>query len=293
MAAITAELSNFLSQYLSSFGFLILSAIGLAVIFGMMGIINLAHGEFITIGAYSTALSYHAGLPLVVAMGVGVLTTLVFGLILEATVIRRLYGRLLDSMVATWGISLMVVQGLRIVLGSSIPNIGTPLGSVSYGGYSYSAYQLLLALLSLVVLGALYWLFTSTDFGLKARATIQDEEMARSLGIDTNRMYLLTFGLGSALAGLTGALVGPTMTLVPGMGSSFLVEAFVTVVVGGGAVLVGTVGAGASLGAIYAIFSNAFGTFMGRVALLVTTMVVIRIWPNGVTGILEKWRGSE
>jgi branched-chain amino acid transport system permease protein len=225
-------------------------------------------------------------------MLVGVALTTVFGLILEFTVVRRLYGRLLDSMVATWGISLIMIQGLRIVFGSSLPSIGTPLGSVQYGSFSYSTYRLLLAGASLLLLGLLYWVFTSTEFGTRARATIQDEEMSRALGTDTNRMYLLTFGIGSALAGLTGALYAPTMTIVPGMGSTFLVEAFVTVVVGGASVLVGTSGAGLLLGFINAVFSNLFGTFAGRMALLVTTILVIRALPRGITGLLEDVRGG-
>jgi len=292
MASILPQLLNLLLQFIDSFGFLVLSAIGLAIIFGMMGVINLAHGEFITVGAYGTALSYHAGLPLPVAMLAGVALTTVFGLILEFTVVRRLYGRLLDSMVATWGISLIMIQGLRIVFGSSLPSIGTPLGSIQYGSFSYSTYRLLLAVASLVLLGVLYWVFTSTEFGTRARATIQDEEMSRALGTDTNRMYLLTFGIGSALAGLTGALYAPTMTIVPGMGSTFLVEAFVTVVVGGASVLVGTSGAGLLLGFINAVFSNLFGTFAGRMALLVTTILVIRALPRGITGLLEDVRGG-
>ncbi|WP_299333155.1 urea ABC transporter, permease protein UrtB [Haloplanus sp.] len=293
MTALLPQVLNLLLQFLDSFGFLILSAVGLAIIFGMMGVINLAHGEFITVGAYGTALSYHAGLPLVAAMVVGVATTTVFGLILEFTVVRRLYGRLLDSMVATWGISLIMIQGLRVVFGSSLDSIGTPLGNIQYGTFSYSTYRLLLAGASLALLGALYWMFTATEFGTRARATIQDEEMSRALGVDTNRMYLLTFGIGSALAGLTGALYAPTMTIVPGMGSTFLVEAFVTVVVGGASVLVGTTGAGVLLGAINALFSNLFGTFAGRMALLVTTILIIRILPQGITGLLNQIREEE
>ena len=292
MASVSSQILNLLLQFIDSFGFLILSAIGLAVIFGMMRVINLAHGEFITVGAYGTALSHNAGVPLPGAMIVGVVLTTVFGLIVELAIIRRLYGRLLDSMVATWGISLIMIQGLRIVFGSSLPSIGTPLGSVQYGAFSYSTYRLLLAGASLVILGVLYWMFTSTEFGTRAQATIQDEEMSRALGVNTDRMYLLTFGIGSALAGLTGALYAPTMTIVPGMGSTFLVEAFVTVVVGGASVLIGTTGASVLLGGINAVFSNLFGTFAGRMALLITTILVIRVLPQGITGLLEQVRGE-
>lgn len=287
MSALLPRILNLLLQFVDSFGFLVLSAIGLAVIFGMMGVINLAHGEFITVGAYSTAMSYHAGVPLPIAIIFGIVITTIFGLIVEYMVIRRLYGRLLDSMVATWGLSLILIQGLRIIFGSSIPNIGTPLGSIQYGEFSYSIYRLLLTGVSLLLLAGLYWIFMNTEFGIRARATIQNEEMARSLGTNTNQMYLITFGIGSALAGLTGALYAPTMTLVPGMGSTFLVEAFVTVIVGGASVLLGTTLAGGLLGFINAVFSNLFGTFAGRMALLITTIFIIRILPTGITGFLE------
>jgi urea transport system permease protein len=292
MASVLPQALNLLFQFLDSFAFLVLSAIGLAIIFGMMGVINLAHGEFITVGAYGTALSYNAGFPLPLAMLVGVVLTTLFGLIVEFTVIRRLYGRLLDSMVATWGISLIMIQGIRTVFGSSIDSIGTPLGTIQYGDFSYSTYRVSLAAASLALLGLLYWLFTATEFGTRARATIQDEEMSRALGVDTNRMYMLTFGIGSALAGLTGALYAPTITLVPGLGSSFLVEAFVTVVVGGASVLVGTTGAGVLLGGVNAVFSNLFGTFAGQIALLMTTIILIRLLPQGITGLVERIGGE-
>lgn len=279
-----------LLQFLDAFAFLILAAVGLAVIFGMLGVINLAHGEFITIGAYGTALSYHAGLPLVISMGVGVLAAAVFGAIVERTIIRKLYGRLLDSMVATWGISLILLQGLLIIFGPSLDSIGTPLGSIQYGDFSYSTYRVLLSGISLAILAGLYALFSFTDYGLRARATISNEEMAESLGVDTDRIYFATFALGSGLAGLTGALYAPTLSIVPGMGSSFLVEAFVLVIVGGTAVIVGTTIAGGFLGAIYALFTNLYGTFVGRIALLVTTVILIRVLPQGITGLFDSLR---
>jgi branched-chain amino acid transport system permease protein len=292
MSYLLPQALNLIFQFLDSFAFLVLSAIGLAIIFGMMGVINLAHGEFITVGAYGTALSFNAGVPLPLSMLFGIVLTLVFGIIVEFSIIRRFYGRLLDSMVATWGISLIMIQGLRVVFGSSLDSIGTPLGTIQYGQFSYSTYRVSLAVASLALLGGLYWLFINTQFGTRARATIQDEEMSRALGVDTSRMYLFTFGIGSALAGLTGALYAPTVTLVPGLGSSFLVDAFVTVVVGGASVLVGTIGAGALLGGVNALFSNLFGTFFGQIAMLLTTIFVIRILPQGLTDLVDRFGGE-
>jgi branched-chain amino acid transport system permease protein len=135
------------------------------------------------------------------------------------------------------------------------------------------------------VLGAVYLVFTRTEFGVQARATIQDPETARAMGVDTDRMYTITFAIGSGLAGLTGALYAPSATIVPGMGQSFLVESFVTVVTGGSSVLLGTALAGGILGTINAIFSNLYGNFIGQIALLITAIIVIRLLPDGLTGL--------
>ncbi|MBX0322181.1 urea ABC transporter, permease protein UrtB [Halomicroarcula sp. F13] len=300
---------NLLFQFLDSFAFIVLAAAGLAIIFGIMGVINLAHGEFIMVGAYATTLAnIRGGLPLPVAMLVGVAVTAVFGLVVERVVIsgtvpnalsqrflgrkviEPLYDRLADSMVATWGLSLIMVQGVRIVLGNSLDQIGTPLGNIAYSGFSYSTYRVLLSVVALGVLALTYYVFTRTEYGMRARATIQDEDTARALGVDTERTYMTTFAIGSGLAGLTGALYAPTITMVPGLGSSFLVEAFVAVVVGGPSVVLGTTLAGGLLGAINAAVTNLFGTFFGRIALLVTAIVMIRFLPDGITGFVETVR---
>mgnify|MGYP006292770877 FL=1 len=300
---------NLLFQFLDSFAFIVLAAAGLAIIFGIMGVINLAHGEFIMVGAYATTLAHiRAGLPLVAAMLVGVAVSAVVGLVVERVIIsgwlpnlvgqralgrkvvEPLYDRLADSMVATWGLSLIMVQGVRITLGNSLDQIGTPLGNIAYSGFSYSTYRILLAGIALAVLGVTYYVFTRTDYGMRARATIQDEDTARAMGVDTERTYMTTFAIGSALAGLTGALYAPTITMVPGLGSSFLVESFVAVVVGGPSVVLGTTLAGGLLGAINAAFSNLIGTFAGRIALLVTAIVMIRFLPDGLTGFMERLR---
>ena len=289
-----SELLNLGFEFVEVFAFIVLATVGLAVIFGMMGIINLAHGEFILIGAYGTTFAAAAGLPLPVAMLVGVAATTAFGLVLERLLIRRLYGRLLDSMVVTWGVSLVLIQLVRIVFGNSAPGVGIPFGQLPV--VDGPVYYLVLAIIAVAVLGGLYALFTRTDFGVRARATMQDETTARSMGVDTDRMYAATFGIGSALAGLAGALYAPVMTITPEYGTGFLVEAFVAVVVGGASVLVGTILASGFLGFINAVFTNVAGTFIGQVAMLLAAIVAIRLLPNGITGLLEdvreKWGES-
>jgi urea ABC transporter, permease protein UrtB len=278
---------NLLFQFLDSFAFIVLAAIGLAIIFGMMGVINLAHGEFIMVGAYGTTLAYNAGAPLLLSIPVGVLATTVMGLVLERSIVRRLYDRPLDSMVATFALGLALTQLTRIVFGNSLSSIGIPLGSIQYGQFSYSMYRVLLSGVALAVLAAAYVVFTRTEFGIRARATIQDADTARAMGVETDRMYTVTFGIGSALAGLTGALYAPTMSIVPGMGSSFLVEAFVAVVTGGASVLLGTTLAGGGLGLVNALFSNVYGTFIGQIALLFVAVLILRFLPNGLSGAVE------
>ncbi|GAB3026632.1 urea ABC transporter, permease protein UrtB [Natronobiforma cellulositropha] len=281
---------SFAFQFLDSFAVIVLATVGLAIIFGMMGVINLAHGEFILVGAYATTLAFHAGAPLVLAMVIGVAITTVYGVILERTIIHRFYGRLLDSMVVTFGISIVMIQLTRIAFGNSLPQISTPFSSIGFGPYSYSTYRVALAGVALLTLVSLYWLFTRTDFGVRARATMQDADTARSMGVDTDRMYTSTFAIGSALAGLTGALYAPARSMNPEMGSGFLVEAFVAVVVGGPSVLLGTPLAGGLLGAVNAGFTTLGGTFIGQVAMLVAAILAIRLMPNGITGLIETIR---
>ncbi|ELY53181.1 urea ABC transporter, permease protein UrtB [Natronococcus jeotgali] len=284
------ELLNFGFEFVEIFAFIVLATVGLAVIFGMMGIINLAHGEFILVGAYATTFTFDAGLPLPLAMLAGVVLTAVYGLVLERLIIRHLYGRLLDSMVVTWGISLVMIQLTRIVFGNTAPGIGIPYGQLPV--VDGPIYYLVLAVVAVGVLGGLYALFTWTDFGIRARATMQDETTARSMGVDTDRMYMTTFAVGSGLAGLAGALYAPVMTVTPEYGTGFLIETFVAVVVGGASVLVGTVLASGLLGTVNAAVTNVAGTFMGQVAMLIAAIVAIRLMPEGITGMLADWRES-
>jgi branched-chain amino acid transport system permease protein len=303
LGGLTAPNLTFRVYYAVSF--VVLAAIGLAIIFGIMGVINLAHGEFILVGAYATTLSaVQVGLPLPVAMLVGTVVTALFGLVVERVIIsgyvpnwigqrtlgrdliKPFYDRLADSMVATFGLSLIMVQGARIVFGNSIDQIGVPFGSTA----GYPDYRIALIGITAGVLALVYALFTQTTFGTRVRATMQDEQTAQALGIDTERTYMLTFAIGSGLAGFTGALFAPLLSMQPSLGDQFLVEAFVAVVVGGASVVVGTSLSGLLLGPIDALFSEEFGEFAGRIALLVAAMLALRFLPGGITGVVDRLR---
>ncbi|QEE43324.1 branched-chain amino acid ABC transporter permease (plasmid) [Rhizobium sp. WL3] len=277
-------LFSFFYQTGDAFAFLVLSACGLAIIFGMMGVINLAHGEFIMCGAYVCSATARAGLPLPLAVLAGALAAGAAGMLIERVVIRPLYDRPLDTIVATWGVSMIVTQGTLILLGSTMPGTGTPFGSFAVGPYSYSIYRVVLMGAALATLALLWLGFTRTRFGVLARATIQVPHIAQALGVNTGLVYSLTFGLGAALAGLAGGLYAPTMTLVPTMGSAFVVEAFVTVVVGGADIFLGTAPAALILGAIKAGLTSWQGQLAGQIGLLVAVIIVIRILPRGISG---------
>lgn len=281
-----AEIFSIIYQFADVFAFLVLAAAGLAIIFGMMGIINLAHGEFITCGAYVTVIGVQNGLPLPLAQALGVLTAGIIGVILERTVVHHLYNRPLDSILGTWGISLIVTQGMLVTMGSNWPGIGTPEGTFQVGEYTYSTYRLVLFAAAILVMIALYLLFMRTRYGVRARATMQNPQVARALGVRTPRIYASSFGIGAAIAGLCGALYAPTMTLVPVMGITFIVEAFVTVVVGGSNVLIGTVPAAMVLGFIRTSLNAWQGQVIGQIGMLIAVILVIRILPEGMSGWL-------
>lgn len=283
-------LFSFLYQTGDAFAFLVISACGLAIIFGMMGVINLAHGEFIMCGAYVCSATARAGLPLPLAILAGALVAGLAGILIERIIIRPLYDRPLDTIVATWGVSMIVTQGTLILLGSTLPGTGTPFGSFTMGPYSYSIYRVVLMAAAVTVLGLLWLGFTRTRFGVLARATIQVPHIAQALGVNTSLVYSLTFGLGAALAGLAGGLYAPTMTLVPTMGSAFVVEAFVTVVVGGADIFLGTAPAALILGAVKAALTSWQGQLAGQIGLLVAVIIVIRILPRGLSGWILRER---
>ena len=279
-----AEIFSFAYQFADVFAFLILAAAGLAIVFGMMGVINMAHGEFIMCGAYVTVGLVHAGLPLVPAQVLGTLAAGLVGVAVEWTIVRKLYKRPLDSLLATWGLSLIVTQGMLLIFGSSLAGIGTPQGSFSIGTYTFSTYRLVLFGCALAVLAVIYVVFMRTRFGIHARATMQNASIAQATGVRVGHVYAMSFGIGAALAGLCGAMYAPTMTLIPTMGASFLVESFVTVVVGGANVLLGTAPAGLLLATVRTALNGWGGQIIGQIGMLLAVIIVIRVLPDGLSG---------
>jgi branched-subunit amino acid ABC-type transport system permease component len=284
-----AVVASVLYQLGTNGAFLLLSALGLIVILGMMNIINLAHGELMMLGAYTATIVVQRGVPFALAVPLAFLVVALFGIVLERLIVRRFYGRELGALVVTWGISLILSQGTLLLLGPFMPSIQIPGGSVAVGQYSFSDYWLVLIALTAAIVAALWWVYNRTKFGLQARATMQNAAMARALGVNTDRVYMLTFGLGAGLAGLSGALLAPTTSIAPFMGQQFVAPAFITVVVGGATnVITGALGSSLILSLVRTPVGFLFGAFLGLVALLLAALIIIRLMPDGISAWLQR-----
>jgi len=274
-----------LLQIGSAVASLVLISIGLAVIFGMMRVINLAHGEFLMLGGYAAITAFNLGVNLWIAMVVvAPLAVGLFGIAVERLVIRNLYGRLIDTMLATWGLSLAMIGFVTVVFGNTVSGISAPLGSITIGAYRTGAYELFLIVVAAALMGAGWVVLRHTRYGLIARGTMQNAAMAAALGISPPAVYAVTFGVGAALSGLAGALLAPLSGVVPTIGAAYIAKAFITVVSGGAAILAGTAVAAALLGGINTAATFAFTPVIGEVALLVAAVILLRILPQGITG---------
>ena len=266
---------------------LILISLGLAVIFGMMRVINLAQGEFIMLGAYACVLAGDAGLPLWAAFIVAALLVGLFGVVVERLIIRFLYGRIIDTLLATWGLSLFLVGAVTTLFGPQGRSVSTSFGNVSIGGTNVSSYNLVLIGIAVVMLAATWALVRFTTFGLLVRGTMQDPTVASALGVNRGLIYMATFGYGSALAGLAGAVLAPITGAAPTMGVFFVAKAFITVIAGGHLPLLGTMGAAGLFGAIDGVVSYVRSSVAGEVSVLVVAIVLLRLLPLGLTGRLR------
>lgn len=278
-------------EILSGIATLALITIGLAVVFGMMRVINLAHGEFLMLGAYTAITATNLGVNIFVSMLlVAPLVVGTIGLLVEWLVIRHLYGRLVSTMLATWGLSLLFIGLVTTVFGNTTAGISSPLGAITIGDVNVSSYKIFIIGVAVAVIALLVILFKKTHFGLIARATMQNPDMAAAVGVDPKRTYAVTFALGAGLAGLAGGVIAPVTGIVPNIGESFVAKAFITVISGGTSVVTGTVTASSAFGTINQITSFLTTPVFGEVAMLLAAILLVRAMPQGITG--RFFRGS-
>ncbi len=264
---------------------LVLISAGLAIIFGMMKVINLAHGEFMTLGGYITIVLMKQGFNffLVVLLLSPVLVGL-FGVLCERVIIRHLYGRLIDTMLATWGLSLLMIGALTMIFGNTTTGITAPIAGVSIGEYMINGYSLFIVLLSAAILFGIYAVLKWSRLGLIARGTMQRADMASALGYNPDRTYMATFFVGAALAGLAGAALAPLVGLVPTSGGAYIAKAFIAVIAGGPSVMAGLASSSVSLGIVNQLLTFWINPVVGEVGLLAAAVILLRIMPAGITG---------
>jgi len=273
-----------LVEVLYAIASLVLISAGLAVVFGMMKVINLAHGEFMMLGGYATITAVGLGVNVFVAMLIiAPLIVGVIGLVVERLVIRHLYGRLVDTMLATWGLSLVFIGLAKMIFGNTTTGISTPIPGFAVGNYQISGYNFFIILVAVALVIAMFAVLRGTRAGLIARGTMQRADMAAALGYSPDRIYMATFFCGSALSGLAGAVLAPLVGLVPTSGGAYIAKAFITVIAGGPSLIAGLVSSAASFGFVNQIFAFAISPVIGEVALLVAAVVVLRLIPQGIT----------
>jgi len=295
-----------LSMLYNGFSFasiLFMSAVGLAVIFGLMGVINLAQGEFIMLGAYGTFLvqqGLHAAAPglaewyLPIAIVPVFLVTAGIGVALEVGLIRHLYKRPLMSLLATWAVSLFLVNLVRVVFGTQNLQFDTPFyvrGGIAVVGDFIITWNRLFAIgFAALSLAGTWLLLRRTPFGLNVRAVTQNRDMAACIGIATRRVDMLAFGLGSGLAGLAGLALSPLYNVNPQMGTNFVIDSFMVVVLGGVAALEGTVLAALGIGQLNVLVEPFYGAVAAKVIVLLLTIAFLQWRPEGLFALQGRRR---
>jgi urea transport system permease protein len=265
---------------------LLIVALGLSIIYGSMGVINMAHGEFIMLGAYAAwAFNTFFGLTLFPSLILIFLSLAILGALIERLVIRHLYRRTIDTILATWGIGVMLQQGIRLWAGGELRYAEMPpslAGTVNILGVDVSAYRVFIILAGAVLFGVTWYLINKTTIGMKLRAVVQDRNMATAFGIDADRIYTGTFAYGAGLAGLAGALVAPLKSVSPEMGTGYVVDAFFVVVLGGVQSLLGTVASSFLLGQVTGGLAFWQNDTIAKALVLLAIVVLIRFRPQGL-----------
>jgi urea transport system permease protein len=273
---------------------LLLAAIGLAITFGVMGVINMAHGEMVMLGAYTTFVvqqvirAHNPALfdySLAIAIPLAFLVAGFVGILIERGIIRFLYGRPLETLLATWGLSLILQQGVRTAFGPTNKDVGNPSwmsGAFELGQITITYNRLWIIVFTLLIFAGLLALLRFTRFGLEMRAVTQNRAMAASMGIRTSRIDALTFGLGSGIAGLAGVALSQIDNVSPNLGQGYIIDSFMVVVFGGVGNLWGTLVGAFTLGIANKFLEPYAGAVLGKIAILVLIILFIQKRPRGL-----------
>ena len=277
---------------------LLLIALGLTITYGAMGVINMAHGEMVMVGAYTTVLvGMYLKLNIFFAIPIAFFVSAALGFVIERLVVRKLYGRLLDTLLATWGVAILLQQAVRLefglgLFGIHIPGLGPGLQKVDVpailretvmlGDFVIQPYRTFIILLTAALAILTWWILYKTPIGMQVRAIMRNPDMAASCGINTRRVNALTFAYGSGLAGVAGVMMSGFKTVFPDMGSAMVVDGFLVVVVGGVGSLLGSVAAAGLLGQINSIFASFSNDILARAVVFGLVILIIMWRPKGL-----------
>ncbi|MGJ7609476.1 MULTISPECIES: branched-chain amino acid ABC transporter permease [unclassified Variovorax] len=262
-----------------------LTTLGLAVVFGLLGVMNMAHGEFVMLGAYAVVTVQSWGWPIATAMPLAMGVCGVLGYAVERWLIRPLYARPFDTLLATWGLAMVMRKTVEAVYGRGYRNIESTLGApVSLGGVQYPGYRLALIALSVVLMIGLALWYRRSTMGLRVRAMTGNPVLAQALGIDTRRLASQTFVIGVVLAGAAGVLLAPLVRIEPGIGVDYLLDSFFVLVVGGLGTLGGFGGGVGVIGGTQSVVSSLSGQASGYAVVLVLSILFLWLKPNGLFG---------
>jgi urea transport system permease protein len=279
----------FVSQFISGLSItsiLLMVALGLAIIYGTTGVINMAHGEFVMIGAYTSwFFQTKLGLGLIASIIPIFIITALMGFLIERLIIRHLYNRLLDTILATWGIGVILQQFIRLSVGSELKYLEIPpfmAESMNLFGQQLSIYRVFIFLFAIAIFVLAWFIIFKTKFGMKLRAVTQNKDMASCFGINSGFVYSATFAFGTGIAALAGAFVAPLKSISPDMGTNYIIDAFMVVVLGGVESLIGTAASSFIIGETSSFIASFSNDTLAKALVLVLTILILRIKPEGL-----------
>jgi len=262
---------------------LALIALGLAMVFGLLGVMNMAHGEFVMLGAYSVYVVQLAGQHFLWAIPVAIVICVMVGWLMEWLVVRHLYSRPFDTLIATWGVAILIRKGVEVIFTRDYKSVNQVMpGTIDLLGVSYPAYRLLLVALIIILFVVLFTWYQKSKSGLKIRAMVQGPELAAAVGIDTARLSRATFIIGVSTAGLAGVMLAPLVRVEPYIGLDYLMSSFFILIVGGLGTLEGLLIGSTVIGGTDAIVSTVFDKTAGYMSVLLISILFLWLRPDGI-----------
>ena len=288
-------LQSIITQFLSGFSvvaILVIAALGLAIIFGVAGVINMAHGELIMVGAYTAAIVGKLGGNTFAAIPVAFVVVGLLGLVIERGIIQWIYDRPLETLLATWGVGIILQTLVKLIFGPELYYVGAP--PILRGGFHligrlpFPWYRLFLIVVAILLLLLVFYVIFKSDFGLKVRAVRRNRTMSGCLGINTAQVDMMIFVFGSGLAGVAGAVLAPIKSVSTTMGFPYAVDGFMVLVLGGVGSLWGVLAGSTVIGEAETVLSFIFNNVIGQLLVFLTIVIIIRIVPRGIFGYYER-----